>query len=271
MKASDYRAQIEAELADGAGSGVTPTGANEIIATLPAALDLLADENVSVAERLKAFRQAQAATFLGRNFDPYRADYLEALRKAAVGEAPELRDAALESLAAVRDAVGQNLLIEGLADPAKALVPAANALAFLSLDEHSAIAPLARLVLERDDTQAAKVAALRTLAVDPGAQDLLEGLMRDKDEFREVRKISAISLQKLNPTAFQRVAQDIAVDDADFDDIRATAWNGLAATPLAERLLSRAAVRESAEALGESLASGEFKGLLNRLTSLRES
>lgn len=267
MKTSDYRAQVEAQRVP-ADRGRIPS-VEDTAAAVPQELEILKDAEAPTPRRLQALRNVQSAAFAAGRFAPYRADYLDALRTVAVDKSEDLRTLALEGLAALKDTVGQALLADGLREPEKALVPAANALAFLSLDDHSAVAPLARLVLERDEPLDAKVAALRTLAVDGGAQDLLESLMRDKAQFREVRKMSAISLQKLNGAAFQRIAQEIALDDQDFEDIRATAWNGLAKTPLAERLLSRPSVRASAEALGETLKSGAFKGLLNRLTTSR--
>lgn len=275
MKASDYRRQFEADQAASPADGledarfaaaVEPT-ASDIPALLATATDPAAPE----ARRQAALEQVHAATFLGETFDAYRDDYLQALRKLIGDGSPELRRTALEWLSAMKDDFAQKVLADGLKDPGKALVSAANALEFLSLDEHSAITPLAREVLERGAELADRVAALRALAADPTAADLFARFMRDKNEFKEVRQISAIGLQKLNETLFQKVAQQVAVDDDDFDDIRATAWNGLARSPIAKQLLTNPAVRASAQAVGEKLASNAFSSLLRRIKPGSES
>ncbi len=269
MKASDYRRQYEAQLAASASftDGLRAAAAPEIDAEddIPSLLAIAADKTASEDDRQAALEQVHAATFLGQAFDGHRAEYLAALRKLITDDAPALRRLALEWLSAVKDDVAQKALAEGLKNPAKALVSAANALEFLSLDEHSAVTPLARLVLEREKDLETRVAALRTLTADPNAADLFARFMRDKDEFKEVRQISAVGLQKLNENLFQKVAQQIAVDDHDFDDIRATALNGLARSPIAEQLLSNPAVRASAKAIGEKLSSNAFSALLSRI------
>ncbi|AYV46877.1 hypothetical protein CFHF_08140 [Caulobacter flavus] len=268
MKASDYRRQYEAELAseaaftDGLRAAAAPL---ETEADIPTLLAVATDPKALQDDRQAALEQVHAATFLGEAFDRHRAEYESALRKLITDDAPALRRTALEWLSAAKDEVAQKVLADGLKDPRKALVSAASALEFLSLDEHSAVTPLARLVLERDKDLEARVAALRTLTADPNAADIFARFMRDKDEFKEVRQISAVGLQKLNENLFQKVAQQIAVDDHDFDDIRATALNGLARSPIAEQLLSNPAVRASARAIGEKLASNAFSSLLSRI------
>ncbi|MEH0197432.1 hypothetical protein V7S57_17210 [Caulobacter sp. CCNWLY153] len=268
MKASEYRRQYEAQLNAETpfAEGLRAAGADvDAEADIPSLLAVATDAKAPEDDRQAALEQVHAATFLGQAFDRYRADYIAALHKLVTDDAPALRRLALEWLSAAKDDVAQKVLADGLKDPAKALVSAASALEFLSLDEHSAVTPLARLVLERDKDLEARVAALRTLTADPNAADLFARFMRDKDEFKEVRQISAVGLQKLNENLFQKVAQQIAVDDHDFDDIRATALNGLARSPIAEQLLSNPAVRASAKAIGEKLASNAFSALLSRI------
>ncbi|PVM73304.1 hypothetical protein [Caulobacter radicis] len=268
MKASEYRRQYEAQLNAETpfAEGLRAAGADvDAEADIPSLLAVATDAKAPEDDRQAALEQVHAATFLGQAFDRHRADYIAALHKLVTDDAPALRRLALEWLSAAKDDVAQKVLADGLKDPAKALVSAASALEFLSLDEHSAVTPLARLVLERDKDLEARVAALRTLTADPNAADLFARFMRDKDEFKEVRQISAVGLQKLNENLFQKVAQQIAVDDHDFDDIRATALNGLARSPIAEQLLSNPAVRASAKAIGEKLASNAFSALLSRI------
>ena len=98
-------------------------------------------------------------------FDPFRAEYKEALRQLATDLAAPLRERALERLAIDKDPYAQELLVRGLERPEEALVSEARAIQFLSYDDHAALAPLARKVYKRA-TGAAREEAVRALATD---------------------------------------------------------------------------------------------------------
>lgn len=193
---------------------------NELLATL-------LNRKESVAVRSAALQELGALDFLGPRFDPYRADYKEALRTLATDRSRTLRERALERLALDKDRYAQDLLIRGLEHPEDALVSDARALQFLAYDDHAELAPLARRVYKRS-TGVAREEALRMLATDPQSERLFTRLLKDKSEKSSIRRISASGLQSLNPQAFEKTAGKIAADDSDYNEIRATSLAALA-------------------------------------------
>jgi hypothetical protein len=203
------------------------TGSDELLA-------LVRDRAAPPGRRHAALQQLKAANFAG-GFDAFRPEFHQALRELATDPDEELRRSALDALAHEKDEYAQKLLIDGLREPGKALVPPAVALQFLSHDDHAPFAQLALALLRKESDTATQTQALRALAGAPAAEELFTDLIKDKELTREVRQASAVSLQALNPAEFLRVARDIVEDDDEFDDIRATALRGLAgAAPTAE-------------------------------------
>ena len=56
---------------------------------------------------------------------------------------------------------------------------------------------------------------------------MFEKLLRDKDEDRDIRQISAAALQAVKPKRFQEQARELLLDDKEYDDIQATALTAL--------------------------------------------
>jgi len=187
----------------------------------------LLDRKETVAVRMAALQALGALDFLGERFEPFRAEYKDALRQLATDPRRSLRERALERLAVDKDPYAQQLLILGLERPDEALVSDARAMQFLAYDDHAELAPLARKVYERV-TGTAREEAVRVLAGDPKSERLLTRLLKDKSEKSSVRRISASGLQSLNPDAFERAAHAIVADDEDYNEIRATTLAALA-------------------------------------------
>lgn len=233
MDVERYRKQTEAKLAKAAPDAreaalTTASPPEEDLSDRVAALlSLLLDRKASVAERSAALQALGALDFLGPRFEPYRADYKQALRQLATDPSVTLRERALELLAIGKDSYAQDLLVKSLENPDEAIVSDAKAMQFLAYDEHAELAPLARKVYERS-TGAVREEALRALATDPGSERLLTRLLKDKSETSSIRRISASGLQNLNPGAFEKAARRIVTDDDDFNEIRATSIAALA-------------------------------------------
>jgi hypothetical protein len=81
--------------------------------------------------------------------------------------------------------------------------------------------------VENPPSPQAKREAVRLLASDPASKDLLAGILRNKDERREVRNASASALQSLAPAEFEEQAKEMVLDDNEYPEIRATAINAL--------------------------------------------
>lgn len=254
MKASDYRAQVEEELRQAAGGGeraaakrraAALTGAElgleerrdlvrdavrnraDLPTAIPALLEVLGDESQPDALRGSALASLLAARFLPTAFAPYHAEFVETLRGVLRTGGEELRERAIEVLSAEKDAEAQELLITGLRDPEKAILPPEIALRYLGGDDHAAYAPLVRELASRSEDEGVRHQALRLLANDPKSKRLFERLLRDRKQSAEIRRLSAIALQVLDPERFEENARRLVEDDDEDDDLRATCLSAL--------------------------------------------
>jgi hypothetical protein len=194
---------------------------------LQAVLNVLLTKDEPVEVRFAALESLQAASFSVDAFASCRGDYLATLRKVAEDENPELRQRVLGLLAREKDGFAQKKLLEGLRNPAKALVPPEKALQLLSYDVHADAYSAARAIVDNPPNEAARREALRLLAADATAAPLFETILRDKNELREIRQISASALQALKPEKLQEHAREILLDQSDYDDIKATSLTAL--------------------------------------------
>ena len=194
---------------------------------LKASLDVLRDRSQPIKVRLAALQSLQAATFSVIEFEPYREDYLAALREMVDDPNEELRQRVLGILAREKDGYAQQKLLEGLQDATKALVPPEKALQLLSYDVHAEAYPVARDIVDQPPNPEAKREALRLLAADANSAPVFEKLMRDKAEDREIRQISAAALQGMKPEKFHEYAREVLLDSKEYDDIQATALTAL--------------------------------------------
>ena len=196
-------------------------------ATLQASLDVLRDRQQPIKVRLAALQSLQAATFAVIEFEPHREDYFATLRELVDDPDEELRQRVLGILARENDGYVQKRLLEGLQDPSKALVPPEKALQLLSYDVHAEAYPVAREILNAPPNPEAKREALRLLSADANSAPVFEKLLRDKNEDRDIRQISAAALQAVKPKEFQQQARELLLDDKEYDDIQATALTAL--------------------------------------------
>jgi hypothetical protein len=196
-------------------------------ANLEASLKVLRDREQPIKVRLAALQSLQAASFSVLQFESAREDYLATLREIVDDPDPELRQRVLGILMREKDGYAQKKLIDGLQDPSKALVPPEKALQLLSYDVHADAYPVAREIVNKPPNPDAKREALRLLAADAHSAPVFEKLMRDKDEDRDIRQISAAALQAVKPKRFQEQAREVLLDKKEYDDIQATALTAL--------------------------------------------
>jgi len=194
---------------------------------LQAMLNVLGNKDEPIEVRLAALQALQAASFSVVAFEQCRGDYLATLRKVVDDPDAELRQRVLGILMREKDGFAQKKLIEGLRNPDKALVPPEKALQLLSYDVHADAYKVARSIVRRPPNGEARREALRLLAADATAAPLFEKLLRDKNELREIRQISASALHALKPKKLQQLAREILLDKSDYDDIKATSLTAL--------------------------------------------
>ena len=160
-------------------------------------------------------------------FPAKRPDYLEALRSIIDDPDAQLRRRAIGILAREKDEYVQRRLVAGLKGESKALVPAAKAIQFLGYDVHADYFPLLKAIVADPPNRTAKKEALRILAADPSSSELLLGVLRDENEKPDVRRVSAIALQSVDPEELEVEARRILLDDGEDDELRAMSLNTL--------------------------------------------
>lgn len=205
-----------------------PTAVYESDDALQALLKILRDGDEAIELRLAALQAIQAASFSVVAFEACRSDYIAALRAVADDPDPELRQRVLGILAREKDGFAQKKLLDGLKQPAKALVPPEKALQLLSYDVHAEAYSAARAIVKDPPNATARREALRLLAADATSKPIFEKILRDKSEASDVRRISASALQAIAPDALQTHARAIVLDSSEDDDVRATSLTAIA-------------------------------------------
>lgn len=194
---------------------------------LQAMLKILRNKDEPVEVRLAALQSLAAAAFSVIAFESCRSDYIATLREVAQDADPEIRQRALGLLAREKDGFAQKKLLEGLKNPEKALVPPEKALQLLSYDVHAETYAVARAIVSKPPNEVARHEALRLLAADATSAPMFEKLLRDKDELREIRQLSASALQTLQPDRLQKNAREMLLDKSEYDDIQATSMTAI--------------------------------------------
>jgi hypothetical protein len=233
------------------------------------ALDVLRDGARPVDARLEALQAVQAASFAVREFDAIRPDYIAALRQAAQDENPELRQRALGILAREHDGFAQEALLEGLREPARALVAPDKALQLLSYDAHTGAYPIAREIVKTSPDASARREALRLLSGDPASAPILEGVLADKNEPSDIRRMSASALHALNPDRLQRWANRAVLDTAEDSDIVATGLTALTQFGDARAITANKELRKRVDQLQQQ-APAKVKQLARRFAQKYE-
>ncbi|SRR5258708_6042347 len=210
-----------------AALAAAPLAVTENDKSLQAVLTVLRNKTEPVAVRLAALQSLAAAAFSVVTFASCRTDYIATLREVADDPDPEIRKRVLGLLAREKDGFAQKKLLEGLKNPEKALVPPDKALQLLGNDPHAEAYAAARAIVRKPPSDVARREALRLLAADATSAPMFEKLLRDKNELREIRQISASALQTLQPARLQAAARDVLLDESEYDDIRATSLSAL--------------------------------------------
>lgn len=249
-----------------AAAAVTPLAVCESEEDFQAILKVLRDPQEPVKVRLAALQSLQAASFSVLAFEGCRREYIATLRQIAADRDPELRQRVLGMLMREKDGFAQEKLLEGLSDPAKALVPPEKALQLLSYDVHAKAYDAARAIIKKPPNEAARREALRLLAADATAAPLFEKLLLDKKELREIRQIAASAVYGLRPDRMQKHARDILMDKSDYDDIKATSLTAL--TQLGdERLADDSALMKSVDRFRTGKTPPKYKQTARRFLS----
>jgi hypothetical protein len=206
-------------------------------------LKVLQDQTAPVPTRLNALASLQAASFEITAFENCHSDYVAALREVASDADAEIRQRALGMLARNQDPFAQKLLIAGLKQPSKALVPPEKALQLLAYDLHSEAYPLARSIAKDPSNALARREAFRLLAADTDSIPEFEKVLLNKDESVELRQIAAAALNAMQPATMQKHARSIVLDKSDGDEMQAVCLTALTHFGEAKKLEQDAALQ----------------------------
>lgn len=227
--------------------------------SLQSILTVVRNKDEAAEVRLAAMDALATAAFSVVDFESCRTDYIAALREVSNDPNAQIRESALGLLAGEKDNFAQKKLIEGLQDPDKALVSPEKALQLLSYDVHAEAYEAARKIVSNPPSDVARQAGLRLLAADAKSAPLFEKLLRDKDELREVRQLSASALQALKPDKLQEHAREILLDKSEFEDIQATSLTALKQFGDDESVAKDTALLKSVDRLSTKAASSRYK------------
>jgi len=221
--------------------------------------DVVKNTEEPVQVRLEAINALATAAFAVATFEPYRNDYIATLQEAAVDPNQEIRESALGLLASEKNKFAQKKLLDGLKNPAKALVPPEKALQLLSYDVHTEAYAAARDIVDNSPNELARQEALRLLAADPNSTKLFEKLLRDKDETREVRQVAASALNSLAPQKLQEHAREMLLDDSEYEDIQATSLSAVKQFGDDEEVAKDKALLKSVNRMSADAKSSKYK------------
>lgn len=222
-------------------------------------LGVLQDASEAVPVRLAALQTMQSESFSAPNFDACRPDYLAALRAVSADPDPEIRQRVLGILAREHDGYAQQVLVDGLREPEKALLPPEKALQLLSYDIHSEAYPVAREIVRNPPSAIAKREALRMLAADAASTPLFEEMLRSKEEAPEIRQLSASALNTLAPAKLQEHAREMVVDTAETESMKATSLSAITQFGKQEDVANDSVLLESVNDLATGTGSADLK------------
>jgi hypothetical protein len=142
------------------------------------------------------------------------------LRALASDPDPQIRSTAVARLALRGDANARQMLIEGIRQPQRAILPEHAALALLASHPDSAVIALAHQVLTtRPDGPARRTAARIAAAKEPGRRELTR-ILADSSSPTQLRVVAVQALVVYDAGALSRVTAPILAKESESDSLR---------------------------------------------------
>lgn len=161
--------------------------------------------------------------------------------------------------------MAQDLMVKGLDDPAKAVVPADTALQLLSASPHSGVVPAARRLAAESNVEQVRLQAMRVLGADAQSQPLLERVYQNKAEVPGVRQVAGAALRSVAPMRFQELARQTVLDDGESDALIAGGLTALRHTGNAKEMGRDLNLIKKVNALALN-STGKVKGIAAALS-----
>ncbi len=228
-------------------------------------LGILKDSEQPGVLRLTALKVLQQSSFKAVIFNPVRAEYFAVLK--AITEEPtgvdvsidELVVQALEILALANDSTTEQKLMHWLKNPAESKIQPEKIIQLLGHDIHADAYPIFREIVVNPPNLQSKIEAIRLLAGDPGAKGLLQDVLNNRQEQKEIRAAAAISYQALDPKAFEILAKNTILNETEDDDLRSICLSALAQQALEGHLESDSEFDNNVNQLREKPVSDALK------------
>lgn len=195
--------------------------------TFTGVLDVLGNPQNPPELRYTALSLLQAAAFDTQAFAEYRTIYINRLRRLRMDPDPEVRARVLGLLSREKDPTTQQMLMEGLADSEKALLPPEKALQLIAYDMHAGAYEVAQKIAKDPPNALARREALRILATSSEYVLYFEQMLRNKAEPAPMRQLAAQSLNQLAPDRLQLIARAMAVDEDEDIDVKSLSLTAL--------------------------------------------
>lgn len=188
---------------------------------------LVSDRNADLTLRRAALQALAQLAFNRVTLGERNVQLIATLRGLIDDPDPELRETAIEILAQRKDELVQRRLLDGLERREPPLVADSQAIVFLSYDIHGAFFPTMRRLAKESPDPDTRREAVRFLAADTGAADLLLEIFDDRGEDDEIRRASGSALLSVAPQTFEQRAKEAVLDESETEQVRAASLTSL--------------------------------------------
>ncbi|PWT72356.1 MAG: hypothetical protein C5B59_15915 [Bacteroidetes bacterium] len=191
-------------------------------------INILGDEKEPALIRRGAMNALYTVSFSSPALAKNLASYKTVLRKLLASKDPELLNHAAAKLASYKDEQLQNILLEGLKDQSKAILPEEKAIQLLGLDIRAEHFPTIRKILSETHNEKIMKEAVIALSPDPQSVSAIENIFKNKKLSKDLRLTCLSALHgSLDPAALRAFLQSVILDGTEDNDIRTAALNAL--------------------------------------------
>jgi tyrosinase len=183
-------------------------------------LELIANENEPENLRKEAFFTLRKFEFFSSTLMSMRSDVTQTLRGMISDKNMEMRKQAIIALAQDRDVFIEERLIQGIENPAEALVSEDLAVYLLGLNPKVGNFSLFRKIVTNSSNNLSRANALFVLGQDPNSKELLISTFNNKKERFDIRTNSLMSLRNMDSEAFLHAAENLVSDPAEDDNLK---------------------------------------------------
>lgn len=178
------------------------------------------DAKTPPALREEALAATQRLSFSFTGMVQARDQILSALRILTADPDLRYREVAFGILASHGDDYAQRLLIDGLEDPGKALLPPEKSVGLLGLALHGDFYPTLYKVMLEPPNEETRVESIRLLGGYAPARETIVGYLSDESESGDVRMAAAGTLNANDPEEFASTILPFVADEGAPDDVR---------------------------------------------------